>query len=358
MTREVIDERDVGIAVAACAKCQYPLPFCECGPARPTGPTSPHASYIGGSDIGALVGVNPYKTGLDVWAEKTGRYSFGGNAATELGDHLERPVLELYARRQGVKALSFPGTLKLPDEPYLGATPDAIRIAEGRDVQCKVVGVRQAHRWGDVHDGPDAIPEEVYMQVHWESFVAHRVLGIAAEVADVPALIGTDLRVYEVPVDWALTEALASVARRFWLEHVQPDLMPEVSDENPATLLACYPRALSDGLSRPDGLVLQLAYDYDQARAEKKAAKARQDAAGEKLKALCGEALGYQGEGVRVMWRNDTKGRVGWEHVAAGYRKRLEELGQDVGQLDAVQTIHTSAPGRTLDVKINREKYK
>ena len=32
---------------------------------------------IGGSDIGAIVGLSPYKSAVDVWLEKVGRASLG-----------------------------------------------------------------------------------------------------------------------------------------------------------------------------------------------------------------------------------------------------------------------------------------
>ena len=42
--------------------------------------------YIGGSDAGAIVGMNPYSSPFSVWAEKTGNVpGFEGNVTTQVG---------------------------------------------------------------------------------------------------------------------------------------------------------------------------------------------------------------------------------------------------------------------------------
>ena len=41
---------------------------------------------IGGSDAGAVIGLNPYKSAYALWAEKTGRVpGFEGNTRTAVG---------------------------------------------------------------------------------------------------------------------------------------------------------------------------------------------------------------------------------------------------------------------------------
>lgn len=38
--------------------------------------THDRTKYLGGSDIGAILGLSPYKTPLDVWLEKTAKHSY------------------------------------------------------------------------------------------------------------------------------------------------------------------------------------------------------------------------------------------------------------------------------------------
>ena len=58
--------------------------------------------YIGGSDAGAVMGMNPYKSPYALWAEKTGQIQeFEGNLTTEVGSYLEDFVAQLFTRETG-----------------------------------------------------------------------------------------------------------------------------------------------------------------------------------------------------------------------------------------------------------------
>ena len=51
--------------------------------------------YIGGSDAGAVIGMNPYKSAYTLWAEKTGKIpGFEGNIITKVGAYLEDLVAQ------------------------------------------------------------------------------------------------------------------------------------------------------------------------------------------------------------------------------------------------------------------------
>ncbi|GIV50913.1 MAG: hypothetical protein KatS3mg038_1434 [Candidatus Kapaibacterium sp.] len=51
-------------------------------------------SFLGASDAPAILGLSPWRTAYEVWAEKTGRIdSWSGNAATSAGQLLEPAVL-------------------------------------------------------------------------------------------------------------------------------------------------------------------------------------------------------------------------------------------------------------------------
>ena len=72
---------------------------------------------IGGSDAGTIEGINPYKSRLQFWLERTGRAfdTFKGNEATKLGQAFERPVAEIYAQTiadQGLAVVAWPVLLQ------------------------------------------------------------------------------------------------------------------------------------------------------------------------------------------------------------------------------------------------------
>lgn len=56
---------------------------------------------IGGSDAGALLGLNPYNSPYALWAEKTGKIvpeGIGDREAVRLGNDLEQYVAERWIR--------------------------------------------------------------------------------------------------------------------------------------------------------------------------------------------------------------------------------------------------------------------
>ena len=71
--------------------------------------------YIGGSDVAAIAGLSPYRTALDVYAEKKGLAApFEGNEFTYWGKELEDVVLACDMLRATALAL-------LPVEIPVGA---------------------------------------------------------------------------------------------------------------------------------------------------------------------------------------------------------------------------------------------
>ena len=66
-----------------------------------TAPTLPHSSYLGSSDIARILGLSPFGTALDVWAEKLGKIQVEETEAMTRGNETEASTLAGYARRTG-----------------------------------------------------------------------------------------------------------------------------------------------------------------------------------------------------------------------------------------------------------------
>lgn len=82
---------------------------------------------LGGSDAGTVLGVNPYASPYALWAVKTGLVedTFKGNQATKLGNALERPVLEEYARSNNLRILVCKWSAQSVEYPFMRANFDA-----------------------------------------------------------------------------------------------------------------------------------------------------------------------------------------------------------------------------------------
>lgn len=184
---------------------------------------------IGGSDIGALLGVSPYRCAVDVWLEKV---NTGNGAAPRsalpmrLGNFLEPFVVQEYERLTSYKTRRHDATLHHPKHPELFGHVDRIATMEyqtgddsdgvsTRDIvlECKTCSAFRAREWGPAWG--DQVPAEYLAQCLW-------YLGLAnCEEAHLAVLLGnTDLRVYRIKRDRDIERHMFKLAHSFWVEHV------------------------------------------------------------------------------------------------------------------------------------------
>jgi len=188
---------------------------------------------LGASDAPAIVGVDPFRTGGDVWAEKTGRVRAGVEYRDldprELG-HALTPLLVGVAATRLDRALAAEVFYQHPDVP-LSCTVDGISIEPpGVLVEVKTAGLLGRSPLLEAYgeDGTDDIPESVLVQVH-HSFA---VLDAQPDVpridrALVVALIGgRGLHVYEVPRNDMLVRDLLSLEAEWWQGYVVGNTCP------------------------------------------------------------------------------------------------------------------------------------
>lgn len=281
--------------------------------------TIDRSTYIGGSEIAAVVGLHPTRNGLDVWAAKVDGFSPEVGPEAELGLAYEGPTAEVWARRVGVADgdLRMLGTLVDPEAEWAGATPDRVRtVGEGQveNIQIKIVGQHAAHRWGRPDQGAEAVPVEVLAQVAWEARAIERATGlVVVENVVVANVGGTDLRTYRFPFDRELAALLFDAAREWWESYVLTGEMPEITDENAesarAILAHRYPRDVLPKLE-PGHVHLALAREYAAARGAAKAADDHLEACAARLTAAIGDSIGFESddERVRVTWKANKKG--------------------------------------------------
>ena len=200
-------------------------------------------SGIGSSDAAAAVGLNPYKSQLELWMEKTGRLNTGtethdnthedDNTPLFWGTVLEPIVAEHYARRTGFKVRRVNAILQHPTYPWMLANLD--REVVGSDavqvLECKTAGINGAKLWRD------GVPEYVQLQV------MHQLAVTGQQAADVAVLVGGhELRTYRLERDDALIEGLITLEAEFW-RHVEEDIPPpaDASDSAGDALRALFP---------------------------------------------------------------------------------------------------------------------
>ena len=198
-------------------------------------------SGIGSSDAAAAVGLNPYKSQLELWMEKTGR----GAALPQVdpndesspmywGTLLEPIVAAHYTKRTGNRVRRVNAVLQHPTHPWMRANLDR-EVMGSPDVailECKTAGINGARLW------KEGVPDYVHLQV------MHQLAVTGKQAADVAVLIcGQDLQIIRIQRDEEQIQQLIRLEQAFW-EYVEKDIQPPADGSDSADLaLRClYPR--------------------------------------------------------------------------------------------------------------------
>lgn len=96
---------------------------------------------ITGSRIGAILGLNPYSKWADVLREMVREYAgaereFTGNAATQYGQAMEPVALAAYEAQEGVMTYGGGECLLHPEYGFLAVTPDGL-VGDDGMIECK-----------------------------------------------------------------------------------------------------------------------------------------------------------------------------------------------------------------------------
>ena len=181
---------------------------------------------IGGSDVGAVLGLSPWATPLSVWLSKQPGYDGGPpSEPMQWGHRLEPLVRDHYAsQRPGVFVEEVPGILAHPTRPWMRASLDG--LAHSRE------GTRLLEVKTSRH-GFDTVPDAYMAQVQW-------MLAICSlEAADVACLFSGNRYVeFEVESDLVLQREMADYCGDWWHRYVVSGTVPPADPVRDAPILS------------------------------------------------------------------------------------------------------------------------
>lgn len=254
---------------------------------------------IGASEVGAVVGLNPWASPHDVWERKTGRAQpHEDTTATLWGRYMEPAIVALWKRQSGRKvryANRHQRTLRHPDHPLVVATPDGL-VDPGAVLEVKTYGWRVAHHWGE--PGTDEIPEYYLTQVTWAMAAAQR------REAIVVAACERDVDEYRVDYNPDLFQALLERVEQFWRDYVETDTPPPAdhTDRCKAVLERYYPRPLAKEMAPASDEADTLAARIKDARERKADAERAEKEATHELMQHIGSNYGIKTALGKVLW--------------------------------------------------------
>ncbi len=275
-------------------------------------------SGCGGSEAGAVVGLNRHMTPLDVYRAKTEPgYEVPMTPPMERGAFLEDGVARWFAHRTG-STLRELGTIRHPAKSFAICTPDRLATRPGQaeiDLSIKVPGPYVRERWGE--EGTDNVPEESLVQLQWELLILGPLYGITRGIIAAP--IDGDLRTYPIEGDPEFQGMLLERVERFWVDHVLARKPPPVdgSESCEEWLNARFPRHLDAEHVQADSEAEELARTLRAAKAAGEEAAKKEAEAKNRLKAKVELAPGMVGDGWRISWKsNKGKAVTNWAAVA------------------------------------------
>lgn len=294
-------------------------------------------SGIGASDAAAILGANPWRAPLAVWAEKTGRLKADDRTrAKEWGLRLEALIRDAYLEEKARAPLldskmpfgSGPDRWVLYrslEHPFLHATPDCFlapvleRDGQGPGaLEIKNVGERMADDWRD------GAPIYYRVQLQQQMFVCALGWGALAALVGGQRLVSHD----EAANPEFYAAMLERLAAFWWCVEHDAAPAPDGSESSKETLAAIYPK-------ETPGLVVDLpgeaiAWDEEESEAARQMAlwKDRHEAARARIKGAIGKAEAGRLPGGYV-WRWKEVERAGYEVKEARYRelRRVKDNG-------------------------------
>lgn len=210
---------------------------------------------IGGSDVAACLGLNPYRTPLQIYEEKLAPITDDTppSEAAAWGTKLEDLVAKEFAARTGKKVQRINRSLESGDGGWMRANIDravinevygkrvrvipAAKRIDGRQLstntilECKTASAYTSKYWGpsQLDEIQTGIVESEHEIPLWYETQVQWYLGITgADICYVAVLIGgNDFRVYEVRANREVFSGLTERCWQFWHEHVIAGVPPD-----------------------------------------------------------------------------------------------------------------------------------
>ena len=184
-------------------------------------------SGLGGSDVGAIMGVDQYKDGLDVYLDKVDPGPDFDSPAMERGRYLEPVVSKLYEVTSG-RRLQHGKFRRDQRNKHLIGSPDRIIKPTGRkpyaaDVSSPgVLEIKTANRFVLKKMKEQGLPKNYILQLQHYMGLSGTSWGAFAVLCPDP----WEFLTFTVEFDQELYDRVCDVLQRFWDDHVQAEVPP------------------------------------------------------------------------------------------------------------------------------------
>ena len=259
-------------------------------------------SYLTGTDAGAVCGMNPYKSAMQVYLDKISpEIEITDNEVMRLGRDLEDYVAGRFAEATGKKVR------KSNEHPFMMANVDRLVVGERAGLECKTASPYTADRWKDGN-----VPEWYYLQCQHYMKVLEMDRWYLAVL-----IFGKGFRYTCLERDEEMLNDLVSIERDFWENHVQAKVLPSPDgSKNADELIQKYFHRREGVVTRMTGMDEQITRRNELAGLIKKM-QAEQKTIEQELKMYLGNAKAQIGlsDRYRVAWTEYETRRIDTERL-------------------------------------------
>lgn len=183
---------------------------------------------IGGSDAGALCGLNPYSTAMSVFMDKTSDDTDNyDNESMRQGRDLEDYVAQRFTEATGLKVRRVNAINYHEDYPHLLANVDRMIVGQNVGLECKTTNILNADKWKD-----NDVPAHYQIQCHHYMAVTGAKAWYIAVV-----ILGKEFKYVRIDRDEEIIKNLIAIETDFWNNNVLTGIMPNPDGSKTADMI-------------------------------------------------------------------------------------------------------------------------
>lgn len=256
---------------------------------------------IGGSDAGAVCGLNPYRTAMQVYQDKISEDTESiDSEAMRQGREFEDYVARRFMEATGKKVRKANFMYCDEKNPFMLADVDRMIIGENAGLECKTASPFMTDKWKDGN-----IP------LHYQIQCYHYMSVMGADAWYIAVLIyGWEFKFYKLERDEELIADLIRIEKEFWENHVLKQQIPSPDGSKIAdsVIAEYYKESVSEtipltGFNEKLKRRQELAEIIGKMDTEKKQIE-------QELKLFLGEAETAENEQYRVSWKSVSSNRL------------------------------------------------
>lgn len=256
---------------------------------------------LGGSDAGAVCGLNPYRTAMQVYDDKTtDATEETDNEAMRQGRELEDYVARRFMEAAGKKVRRANFMYYDEENPFMLADVDRMIVGENAGLECKTASPYLADRWKN-----GEIPVSYQIQCYHYMSVCNADAWYIAVV-----IFGREFKYYRIERDEEVISDLRQIERNFWENHILKRILPEPDGSELAdkVISGYFKKSMKQtiplrGFDEKLGRRQELESLLDEMTTEKKQIE-------QELKLYLGEAEAAENANYRVSWKSVNSQRI------------------------------------------------